>query len=492
MFSMRLGIIICLLTITPVHYAISQETHQEALDLIYKFADKMCIAMPKEGGGSNFVLSGESNARLNKLLGGLVGLGVAGAGYFQKNQYKGVLQKDLISALKTTTNCRLEIFIKLQDRLIPTASNSNPNNSSNGKNSSPSFQYPVKIQARETGEAISDARVFIEVLGDAPIDVLTDSNGFARVFINESHAGDPGRLTVQANGYQEYSQNVDLNPESLSHVVQLEPKAPNTDQTSDENQSSPFFQYSLEVEVKETGEAISNARVVIEVSSNAPIDVLTDSNGFARVFIDENRAGEPGRLIVQADGYEKYVQYIDLNPKALPKTVQLEPQGEHKNRIGLATGYTRFKNMEETAYTMAGVVYARRLILFNLSELTCYGYLDLTIMTSLNSEETVASGISDTETTFGRATSFCINYVQSNLLGKGFSLLIQTGFQWLDIDLEINDSKDKLTKKSMLLGGGVEYNYKRLFVQANLNALIGEDKNLGHDIDAAIKTGINF
>jgi hypothetical protein len=44
----------------------------------------------------------------------------------------------------------------------------------------------------------------------------------------------------------------------------------------------------------------------------------------------------------------------------------------------------------------------------------------------------------------------------------------------------------------MLLGGGVEYNYKRLFVQANLNAVIGEDKNLGHDIDAAIKTGINF
>lgn len=222
MFILRIGIIICLLTIVQVPSANSQENHREALDLIYKFADKMCIAMPIEGQGSDLVLSGEAKAELNGLLGRLAELGVDGTAFFQGNRYKGVLQKDLVSALNTTTNCRIKIFMSLQDKLISNAPEPNSNGSSGTINSSKFFQYPVKVQTIETGEAISNARVIIEVLGKAPLDVLTDSDGFARVFIDLNRSGEPGRLTVQATGYREYSQNIDLDRIHLPHNVQLE------------------------------------------------------------------------------------------------------------------------------------------------------------------------------------------------------------------------------------------------------------------------------
>jgi hypothetical protein len=163
-------------------------------------------------------------------------------------------------------------------------------------------------------------------------------------------------------------------------------------------------------------------------------------------------------------------------------------------RIGPAMGYTRFKNIDGMTYTLAGAAYMHRII--------SYGYLDLTIMTSLNSEEIFESETSGDETTFGSAVSYSINYVHTVPLDNNFNLLIGIGFERLVVDLKLDDSWDKLTKNSLLLGIGLEYNYQRFFIQTNLSAVIGEDrnlrdvigedKNLGHDINATIKTGINF
>jgi hypothetical protein len=84
------------------------------------------------------------------------------------------------------------------------------------------------------------------------------------------------------------------------------------------------FQYSIHVQAKETGEHIPNAKFIIEVAGQAPLDEITDINGFARVFIDADRAGQPARLIVQATGYKKYTQSIDLLKDTLPDVIQLE------------------------------------------------------------------------------------------------------------------------------------------------------------------------
>jgi hypothetical protein len=85
------------------------------------------------------------------------------------------------------------------------------------------------------------------------------------------------------------------------------------------------FGYQVRVLAKDTGEYIPNAKVMIEVSGQAPLDGITDSNGLARIFISASHAGRPGVLIVEAAGYKRYIQHIDLTMGTLPDVVQLEP-----------------------------------------------------------------------------------------------------------------------------------------------------------------------
>ena len=95
-------------------------------------------------------------------------------------------------------------------------------------------------------------------------------------------------------------------------------------QDKSNQESSSSFQYSVRVQAKDTGVDILNARVTIEVIGQAPLDEITDSNGLARIFVDNNRSGQPGKLIVQVDKYSKYTQNIDLLEDILPDVIQLD------------------------------------------------------------------------------------------------------------------------------------------------------------------------
>jgi uncharacterized protein YraI len=86
------------------------------------------------------------------------------------------------------------------------------------------------------------------------------------------------------------------------------------------------FSYQVRVEAKDTGENVPNAEVTIEVSGKASLDGITDTNGIARIFIDPSHAGQPGFLFVEATGYERYRQHIDLIVGALPDVVLLGPE----------------------------------------------------------------------------------------------------------------------------------------------------------------------
>jgi hypothetical protein len=85
------------------------------------------------------------------------------------------------------------------------------------------FTYPVRVQARDTGAFILNAEVTIEVRGKAPLDDITDSNGLVRIDIPSSHAGQRGRLIVEATGYKRYTQEIDLKKDALPDVVMLDP-----------------------------------------------------------------------------------------------------------------------------------------------------------------------------------------------------------------------------------------------------------------------------
>lgn len=85
------------------------------------------------------------------------------------------------------------------------------------------FAYLVRVQARDTGEAIASAEVTIEVGGKAPLDDITDAHGLARIFIDSSYTGQPGVLIVRATGYETYRQHIDLRKDALPDVVMLDP-----------------------------------------------------------------------------------------------------------------------------------------------------------------------------------------------------------------------------------------------------------------------------
>jgi hypothetical protein len=84
------------------------------------------------------------------------------------------------------------------------------------------------------------------------------------------------------------------------------------------------FSYQVRVEAKDTGENVPNAEVTIEVGGKAPLDAITDSKGIARIFIESSYAGQPGFLIVEAIGYQRHKQNIDLVEGRLPDVVLLE------------------------------------------------------------------------------------------------------------------------------------------------------------------------
>ena len=85
------------------------------------------------------------------------------------------------------------------------------------------FSYQVHVQRDGTGDIIKDARVTIEVAGSAPLIGYTDSNGLARIFIDVSYAEKPGRLRVDATGYEPYWKEMDISKGSLPDLIYLTP-----------------------------------------------------------------------------------------------------------------------------------------------------------------------------------------------------------------------------------------------------------------------------
>ena len=90
------------------------------------------------------------------------------------------------------------------------------------------------------------------------------------------------------------------------------------------SQTNAYFDYSVKVLAKEIELPIPNAKVTIEIISQAPLGELTDSDGIARFFIDTGQVGQPARLIVQATGFRLHKQNIDLRQGVLPVVVQIE------------------------------------------------------------------------------------------------------------------------------------------------------------------------
>ena len=96
-----------------------------------------------------------------------------------------------------------------------------------------------------------------------------------------------------------------------------------TNNTAPASDLDNSFSYPIRVQTS-TGIEIPNANVTIDVAQKAPLNDVTDSTGYARIFIDSAYISKPGKLIVDADGYERFVQNIDLIDGTLPDVIQMK------------------------------------------------------------------------------------------------------------------------------------------------------------------------
>ena len=104
--------------------ASSLEEQKESLKIIADFAERLCNDIPLKGQGSNLELTGKAKAELNWILKRLVNLGVEGAVKYQDTKYEGLLQKDLVRALKDSTDCKLKIWKDFKKQLFGPENNS--------------------------------------------------------------------------------------------------------------------------------------------------------------------------------------------------------------------------------------------------------------------------------------------------------------------------------------------------------------------------------
>lgn len=101
-----------------------------ALEVIKKAASNICYTVSQEGSRSNIQLSGEARAELNSAISKVIYLGIKGAGQYESEQYNGVLQEELAATLKSSIDCKLDMFNKLVNKMLgwrPPASQSTIN-----------------------------------------------------------------------------------------------------------------------------------------------------------------------------------------------------------------------------------------------------------------------------------------------------------------------------------------------------------------------------
>jgi hypothetical protein len=108
--------------LAPATYALAvcdQDAQQRALDIIEKSAERLCGTVSQNSTTRSQELSGEAKAELNSVLSKLANVGGEVAAKSQESTTTGVLQKDLVEALKDASDCRVKVLQSLQDKLLP-------------------------------------------------------------------------------------------------------------------------------------------------------------------------------------------------------------------------------------------------------------------------------------------------------------------------------------------------------------------------------------
>ena len=124
--------IICvgLLYFSVISYSsgLSLEQQKQALDEISNFTAEICGKnIPLVGNNEKLELSGKAKAELGNTLKKITDIGITGTVQYLQEEHSGVLQSQLIDALKQTADCKENISKLLIEKLLPKSDLSNIN-----------------------------------------------------------------------------------------------------------------------------------------------------------------------------------------------------------------------------------------------------------------------------------------------------------------------------------------------------------------------------
>ncbi len=97
-------------SISPLAYGQDSAQKEKALAEITKAADDFCQSVPIEQTSSGSELNAQGKAQLRGLASKIADLGVAGSTQNSTNQSRGVLQKDLATAINDHNNCKINVL----------------------------------------------------------------------------------------------------------------------------------------------------------------------------------------------------------------------------------------------------------------------------------------------------------------------------------------------------------------------------------------------
>src|SRR4051794_4295792 len=113
--------LVTLLSLGALLPAAAQTPLSAALKEIRETAADICATVEQKGQKSNLQLSGEVQAKVAGVSAKLADLGVKSSGEISSQEYQGVSQEVLATALSDIRTCRQHVFDKLLDKMIVSA-----------------------------------------------------------------------------------------------------------------------------------------------------------------------------------------------------------------------------------------------------------------------------------------------------------------------------------------------------------------------------------
>jgi hypothetical protein len=117
--------------------------YKDALKEITDAANQICQSPPLEHSSDGVNLSGEAKAKLGGVVGKLADLGIAGTADYQHSESRGVLEKELATAMRAGNDCKLEVFKTLERDLLHNRRSELPLSSEGPPDVTLRFVYPA-------------------------------------------------------------------------------------------------------------------------------------------------------------------------------------------------------------------------------------------------------------------------------------------------------------------------------------------------------------